>query len=143
MNVSHACAAIAALDLSTVRTRLMHPRAGLGWSAARAIAAESDYREFLVLATLFPDDTPAPTADVDSFWHFHILDTIKYARDCEAALGYFLHHKPDVEFDDEEAGVGLTACCSLTGISNLLAASIGQRAYCSRARLHTHATPLC
>jgi hypothetical protein len=31
---------------------------------------------------------------VDTFWHFHILDTVKYAADCERVFGYFLHHNP-------------------------------------------------
>ena len=102
MNVNKVYAPIAALDLSTVCTRLMHPHAGLGWSKARTLAAESDYREFLLFAKMHPSATPSPTADVDAFWHFHILDTVKYARDCVSAFGYFVHHKPDVEFDDEE-----------------------------------------
>jgi hypothetical protein len=150
MNVSHACAAIAALDLSTVRTRLMHPRAGLGWSAMRASAAESDYREFLLRAKLFPEDARSPMADVDSFWHFHILDTTKYVRDCEQSFGYFLHHQPEVEFDSEEVGERRPAYCSLTATpqSKLAAEKRGQSkqdlpAYCTRARQHSvAATPL-
>ena len=102
MNVNEVYAPIAALDLSTVCTRLMHPHAGPGWSKARTLAAESDYREFLLFAKMNPAETPSPTADVDVFWHFHILDTLKYARDCAGAFGYFVHHKPDVEFDDEQ-----------------------------------------
>jgi hypothetical protein len=96
MMYSSAYASIAALDLSTVCTRLMHPHAGYGWSEARTRAAEQAYREFLQFAKTFPAETPSPTADVDAFWHFHILDTLKYARDCAMAFGYFLHHKPDL-----------------------------------------------
>ena len=33
MNVNDLGTPVATLDLSTVRTRLMHPRAWLGWSA--------------------------------------------------------------------------------------------------------------
>src|SRR5450830_6525 len=90
-----ACTAIEAIDLTSVCTRLMHPEAGPGWDAERTRQAESDYREFLFVATQFPDPAPRPSADVDAFWHFHILDTIKYARDCQQAFGYFLHHGPD------------------------------------------------
>jgi hypothetical protein len=32
--------------------------------------------------------------EVDTFWHYHILDTLKYAEDCQAVFGYFLHHFP-------------------------------------------------
>ena len=28
------------------------------------------------------------------FWHFHILDTLKYQEDCDNIFGYFLHHFP-------------------------------------------------
>ena len=73
---------------------------GSAWGEARTLAAESEYREFLLLAKMYPAETPSPSADVDAFWHFHILDTVKYARDCDKAFGYFLHHKPDAEFDD-------------------------------------------
>jgi hypothetical protein len=36
----------------------------------------------------------APSKDVDAFWHGHILDTMKYAEDCDQVFGYFLHHFP-------------------------------------------------
>jgi len=35
-----------------------------------------------------------PSKEVDAFWHAHILDTMKYAEDCEEIFGYFLHHFP-------------------------------------------------
>jgi hypothetical protein len=131
MQAHHVYAPIAALDLSTVRIRLMHRRAGLGWNEARTLAAESDYREFLLFAKMYPAETPSPTADVDAFWHFHILDTVKYARDCDNAFGYFLHHKPDVEFDDDDrrADLAQAAYCAL---ARPLAA--GAAAYCALAR---------
>lgn len=31
---------------------------------------------------------------MDIFWHYHILDTAKYAEDCNEIFGYFLHHYP-------------------------------------------------
>lgn len=133
MNVTQAYAAIAALDLSTIRNRLMHPHAGLGWSAARTHAAEGDYREFLALAKLRPGDTPAPTTDVDCFWHYHILDTMKYAADCAHAFGYFLHHTPEAEFDEEDAqDARLASYCSLAGLVAAQAA-MPRPTYCSRA----------
>ena len=35
-----------------------------------------------------------PSEEVDTFWHMHILDTRKYASDCDYIFGYFLHHNP-------------------------------------------------
>jgi len=38
---------------------------------------------------------------VDAFWDQHILDTRKYAEDCAAAFGHFLHHYPYSGMGDE------------------------------------------
>ncbi|MGI4718576.1 MAG: glycine-rich domain-containing protein [Janthinobacterium lividum] len=74
----------------------MHVESGEGWSALRADAVETEYRRFLYLMKKYPDAEASPTVDVDTFWHYHILDTMKYARDCETVFGYFLHHYPYV-----------------------------------------------
>jgi hypothetical protein len=41
-----------------------------------------------------PETTVAPSKEIDKFWHAHILDTMKYAEDCQQVFGYFLHHFP-------------------------------------------------
>jgi len=89
-------AAIAALDLDPIKVKLMHEASGEGWSLAYADAVEFEYRRFLYLMKKFPHEQTAPLFDVDVFWHYHILDTMKYAADCEAVFGYFLHHFPYV-----------------------------------------------
>lgn len=38
---------------------------------------------------------------MDDFWHEHILDTKLYAKDCDRILGFFLHHQPNDELNDE------------------------------------------
>ena len=87
-------ARIAALDLNPIKVKLMHKESGEGWSLEHANAVETEYRRFLYLLTAFPHVEMAPRVDVDTFWHYHILDTMKYARDCEQAFGYFVHHYP-------------------------------------------------
>ncbi|MFC5462547.1 glycine-rich domain-containing protein [Massilia niabensis] len=87
-------ARIAALDLNPIKVKLMHKESGEGWSPEHANAIENEYRRFLYLMTTFPNVQMAPRVDVDTFWHYHILDTMKYARDCEQAFGYFVHHYP-------------------------------------------------
>jgi hypothetical protein len=87
-------ALIAALDLESIKMKLMHKESGEGWSAERTNTTETEYRRFLYLMKAFPHVEAAPLEDVDTFWHYHILDTLKYARDCERAFGYFLHHYP-------------------------------------------------
>lgn len=94
--------AIATLDLSAIKTKLMHVASGEGWSAAQADAVETEYRRFLTLMKLYPNETTAPLVDVDTFWHYHILDTAKYAADCASAFGYFLHHYPYLGLDGAE-----------------------------------------
>jgi hypothetical protein len=94
-------ALIAALDLNPIKTKLMHKESGEGWSLQHANAIETEYRRFLYLMKAFPHVQTAPLVDVDTFWHYHILDTMKYARDCEQAFGYFLHHYPYLGMEGE------------------------------------------
>lgn len=94
---------IAELDLEPVKKKLMHA-SGAGWTREQASTTEVEYRRFLDLMKNFPAEQTAPSVAVDTFWHYHILDTVKYAADCEHAFGYFLHHNPHVGMDGEDAG---------------------------------------
>jgi len=96
MNLSELLKAVMAIDLDPIKLKLMHVESGEGWSLDRANAVEKEYRRFLCLMKLYPEEETAPLVDVDTFWHYHILDTMKYAADCEQAFGYFLHHYPYV-----------------------------------------------
>ncbi|AVR95805.1 glycine-rich domain-containing protein [Pseudoduganella armeniaca] len=98
--------AIAELDLDPIKVKLMHAESGEGWTLERANAVEFEYRRFLYLMKKFPNEQTAPLQDVDTFWHYHILDTLKYATDCQRVFGYFLHHFPYIGLRgeaDEEA----------------------------------------
>ena len=105
MNTNHQFDAIAALDLDPIKVKLMHRESGEGWSLEKANAVEFEYRRFLILMKQFPQEETAPLMDVDTFWHYHILDTLKYAADCEQVFGYFLHHFPYIGLrgEDDEA----------------------------------------
>ena len=96
MNNNNLFTAVMELDLEPIKAKLMHVESGEGWSLDRANATEKEYRRFLCLMKMYPNEDTAPLVDVDTFWHYHILDTMKYARDCEQAFGYFLHHYPYV-----------------------------------------------
>lgn len=88
-------AKIQALDLSMVRSKLMSPK-NEGMPLEEANAAIEGYRRYLLLA--FVADFPVvPTREMDAAWHHHILDTERYARDCKAIFGRFLHHRPSAE----------------------------------------------
>ena len=84
--------AIAALDLEPVMAQLDargHPRP---WTVSQCELVESWYRRYLTLVLLYPDAPWAPTKQIDDVWHQHILGTRKYASDCDAVFGHFLHH---------------------------------------------------
>jgi hypothetical protein len=102
MNANDLFNSVMQLDLEPIKTKLMHGPSGEGWSLEKANAVEKEYRRFLCLMKLYPDEDTAPLVDVDTFWHYHILDTMKYAADCEQAFGYFLHHYPYVGMGDED-----------------------------------------
>lgn len=105
MNANDLFEAVMELDLDPIKVKLTHVASGAGWSLEKANAVEKEYRRFLCLMKLYPDEDTAPLEDVDTFWHYHILDTMKYAADCERVFGYFLHHYPYVGLrgeDDEQ-----------------------------------------
>ena len=87
------------LELNSVRDALMEK---LGWSLERAEAARAEYVRFLTLLQRRPGFMVIPWSnaegqdDLDQFWHQHILDTAKYAADCNALFGKMIHHNPHV-----------------------------------------------
>lgn len=82
---------IAQLDLKSVLTRLKQDHPTLDTQQA-----ETEYRQFLQLCLEDSEDT-TPTVLADHVWHYHILDTQKYAADCNTLFGKFIHHMPKPE----------------------------------------------
>lgn len=64
------------------------------WSVETCAEVEDLYRKFLALTIRYPERKLCPNGPVDEFWHAHILDTQKYAADCEQLFGEMLHHYP-------------------------------------------------
>lgn len=96
--VNEVIAAIQALDLESVTVTVMDKERGEGWSRQRAEAVARSYKAFLGVLAKYRNEMPdiALSTDVDAFWHTHILQTRKYACDCDAIFGTFLHHNPHV-----------------------------------------------
>lgn len=92
--VAQIVAGIQALDLDPIKVKLMDAEEGQGWTREYADAMEVAYKRFLTLLVKYPETTVAPSKEIDKFWHAHILDTLKYAEDCQQVFGYFLHHFP-------------------------------------------------
>ncbi len=82
------------LDLAPIRFKIGCKEDGYGWTEEHAERIEKAYRRFLMLVAKYPDRQLAPTRDIDKFWHAHILDTRKYAADCQRIFGTFIHHYP-------------------------------------------------
>lgn len=93
---------IEAIDFTMVKLKIRDNEEGLGWSAAQSDAAELEYQKFLALKRTYPEKEIVPNKMVDLFWHQHILDTRKYAEDCQTIFGYFMHHFPYFGMKDEQ-----------------------------------------
>ncbi|MEA3304267.1 MAG: glycine-rich domain-containing protein-like [Patescibacteria group bacterium] len=102
------------LDLDPVKIKIMDPEEGKGWSKAHADKVEQEYKQFLVLTQSYPDKAIVPTKDVDALWHQHILDTMKYAQDCDEIFGKFLHHFPYFGMRGEDDAQQLVASAEET-----------------------------
>lgn len=94
------------IDLVPIMVKLMDEKEGEGWLLDQAMSAVEEYRRFLYLTAGFPQ-TIVPTQFVDAVWHAHILDTMKYAEDCQTTFGFFLHHFPYFGMRDAEDQVVL------------------------------------
>lgn len=81
------------LDFGPIKVKLMDPEEGKGWNLEKCNEVEIQYKRFLYISVKYPQAI-VPSKDVDAMWHQHILDTRKYAEDCETAFGFFLHHFP-------------------------------------------------
>jgi hypothetical protein len=81
------------IDLSPINQVLKYENPSF-WTNETIADTEEKYRRLLVLNLLYPDETIVVNKILDDYWHQHILDTKKYAEDCEKVFGYFLHHYP-------------------------------------------------
>jgi hypothetical protein len=66
-----------------------------GWTEYQADEAEDWYKNFLKLCYLNRRKPVAALGrDADILWHQHILNTVRYQRDCKALFGHYLNHEP-------------------------------------------------
>ena len=100
-------AGIEALNLDAIKIKLLDPLEGKGWSREYVDQLEVAYKHFLLLSVKYPEQSAVPTVDIDTFWHYHILDTMKYAEDCQNVFGFFLHHFPYLGMRGEEDAANL------------------------------------
>ena len=82
------------LDFTGIKAYMCDASSGPHWARHIANEVELEYRRFLILNALHPDERIVPGPLIDDFWHRHILDTVAYQRDCAEIFGHFLHHVP-------------------------------------------------
>ena len=84
------------IDFTTLKTHLSLPpaRGGHSWTAERADAAEMKYKKWLFIQRKYEDVLQSPGPEVDTVWHFHILDSRAYIRDTARIFGHYLQHYP-------------------------------------------------
>jgi hypothetical protein len=86
---------IVGLDLSAVREKATKRHA---WTENQSRVLEAEYRDFLILLAENPGKTISPWSDdLDLFWHEHILDTRRYAKECLWIFGRFIQHDPNID----------------------------------------------
>ena len=82
------------LNLDILKLKLTHKEEGPGWNTRKFKTVEKQYKNFLKLILLYPTASIVPTKEIDTFWHYHILDTQKYFKDSNTIFGTYLHHFP-------------------------------------------------
>ncbi|HEY9708812.1 MAG TPA: glycine-rich domain-containing protein-like [Oculatellaceae cyanobacterium] len=102
------------LDLELIAQKLMHSNHTQGWTQKEVDRAIARYKMFLHLLYLYPNTIIVPTQEIDQVWHQHILDTRKYAQDCQWLFGYFVHHCPDFGMGDDDQKQALETAFSDT-----------------------------
>lgn len=66
----------------------------------RAIA-ELEYRRFLNLKQIYPNQLLMPSGAARQLWQAHVLDTRRYRSDCERLFDRFIDHFPYLGHDSE------------------------------------------
>ena len=98
------------LNLEDIRLRIIEKHE-LPCQLANEIIAE--YRKFLYMVAVKSknprtrDRGISPPPLVDIAWHLHLLDSKRYAKDCQEVLGFFLNHSP-IQFRHEAGDFDLT-----------------------------------
>lgn len=82
------------LDLLKIKFKLLHGDEQSKWTEELCDTAIEEYKRFLTLILSYPDKKIIPNKLMDAIWHQHILDTKKYAEDCQKIFNRFLHHNP-------------------------------------------------
>lgn len=59
-------------------------------------------KQYYAIAMLDPANGHAISAELDSFWHAHMLFSEEYTCFCEEVVGEYMHHKPLLHDNEDE-----------------------------------------
>lgn len=117
-------------DLECIVYKFVNPDPGnILMNEAEARQAEILYRQYLILALLYPELSLPPSRFIDDFWHQHQLDNAKFRLDCLWIFGGFFDHFPyfGIRSDDDAANLQMAYAitqnlfASLFGVTELSA----------------------
>jgi len=76
--------------------KMREPGEQLGWSERQVEEAEVEYKRYLTLCLRYPypQHSIVPNKIMDTMWHYHIMDTKAYHKDCKRVFGHYFHHFP-------------------------------------------------
>ncbi|MEI9954919.1 MAG: hypothetical protein WDM90_01065 [Ferruginibacter sp.] len=133
------------IDFKMIKLKLQDKEEGQGWSTALSEETEIEYKKFLALKRTYPEKDIVPNKLVDIFWHQHILDTAKYAEDCENLFGYFVHHFPYFGMNGPEDAANLSSAFDETKDLYTLhfnKSFIGMATRCKAPKCRTQCKPM-
>jgi hypothetical protein len=107
---------VASIDLEMVKMKMAEPKEGTGWNKAQCEDAEIEYKRYLTLCVKYPypDYSVVPNKIMDTMWHYHILDTRAYCKDCDRVFGGYFHHYPYFGLCGDEDERALKSAFELT-----------------------------
>lgn len=106
MNTKGIAPEIAELDLEMVKMKLREAEEGENWTYEQCNSAEIEYKRYLHLCMVYGKGI-VPNKIMDKFWHYHILDTRAYHKDCDKVFGHYLHHFPYFGMRGDEDALNL------------------------------------
>lgn len=84
---------------------VQHCQRQYGWSNDIALLLVNEFIDrFFALKREAADELAtriSPSGMIDQVWHVALLYTQEYAAHCEHAVGFFVHHRPQGEFEIE------------------------------------------
>ena len=97
---------IDSMDFTLLKQKLcLEKPNGQGWELDYCDEVEKWYKRFLLLTVLLPEESLVPNYAIDVFWHYHILDTKRYQKDCSVLVGQgnLIHHYPYFGLDGQDS----------------------------------------